>query len=167
MAEKTITEKDQFLNAFGREVQITTKVLKAYPPAKGSYRPHPKSRTATELAWNFVIEQAIATMALKGKIDLAQPSPPAPPTFDAAVAAFEKTAQETMNAVSRATEGQLNATVQFPVGPGKMADLRAADVLWMMIMDQIHHRGQLSVYLRLVDAKVPSIYGPTADETWM
>jgi len=40
-------------------------------------------------------------------------------------------------------------------------------VLWSVLMDQVHHRGQLSVYLRLVGAKVPSIYGPTADETWM
>ncbi len=167
MAEKTITEKDQFLQAFEREVQTTTRVLKAYPPDKGNYRPHPKSRTATELAWNFVVEQAIATMAFKGKIDFSQGPPPPPPTYDAAVAAFEKTAQETKTAVSNASDSQLNATVQFPVAPGKLADLRVADVLWMLIMDQIHHRGQLSVYLRLVDAKVPSIYGPTADETWM
>jgi uncharacterized damage-inducible protein DinB len=56
--------------------------------------------------------------------------------------------------------------MQFPVGPKKMGDMRRIDVLWSSLMDQVHHRGQLSVYLRLVGAKVPSIYGPTADEPW-
>ena len=65
------------------------------------------------------------------------------------------------------SEGELNKTVQFPVAPGKMGDVRKADVLWMTMQDQIHHRGQFSVYLRLAGAKVPSICGPTADETWM
>jgi uncharacterized damage-inducible protein DinB len=48
-----------------------------------------------------------------------------------------------------------------------MADVRKADMLWMMLSDSIHHRGQFSIYLRLVGAKVPSIYGPSADEPWM
>jgi uncharacterized damage-inducible protein DinB len=69
--------------------------------------------------------------------------------------------------VSKATDAECNRIVQFPVGPGKMGDFRAMDVFWTTMMDQIHHRGQFSVYLRLVGAKVPSIYGPTADETWM
>ena len=69
--------------------------------------------------------------------------------------------------MSRASEEALNKTVQFPVGPGKMGDFRAMDVLWTSLMDQVHHRGQFSVYLRLAGAKVPSIYGPSADEPWM
>lgn len=57
--------------------------------------------------------------------------------------------------------------MKLSVAPKKMADLRKMDVLWMTVMDMVHHRGQFSVYLRLVSAKVPSIYGPTADEPWM
>jgi uncharacterized damage-inducible protein DinB len=56
--------------------------------------------------------------------------------------------------------------VKAPVGPGKMGDLRKVDVLWSTLQDQIHHRGQFSVYLRMAGGKVPSIYGPTADESW-
>jgi len=40
------------------------------------------------------------------------------------------------------------------------------DFLWFLLCDQIHHRGQLSVYLRMADGKVPSIYGPSGDEPW-
>ena len=167
MAEKLITEKDQFVQAFSRESETTLKLLKTYPANQGEYRPHEKSRTAKELALTFVMEQGVAEMALKGKIDFGAPSPKPPATYSEAVAAFESARKDTIARVTRATDVDLSRTVQFPVGPGKMGDFRAADVLWTTLMDQIHHRGQFSVYLRLVGAKVPSIYGPTADETWM
>ena len=64
-------------------------------------------------------------------------------------------------------ETLVSETVQFPAGPGKMADMPKMAFLWMMLCDQIHHRGQLSVYLRMSDAKVPAIYGPSLDEPWM
>ena len=47
-----------------------------------------------------------------------------------------------------------------------MGELRRMDVLWFLLHDSIHHRGQFSIYLRMVDGKVPSIYGPSADEPW-
>ena len=48
----------------------------------------------------------------------------------------------------------------------KIAPVSVKDLVWGMLHDQIHHRGQLSVYLRIVGGKVPSIYGPSADEPW-
>lgn len=53
------------------------------------------------------------------------------------------------------------------VAPKQMGDVRRGDLLQMMVMDNVHHRGQFSVYLRMAGGKVPSIYGPTADEPWM
>ena len=165
MTEKTITEKDQFVQAFGRESQTTLRLLHAYPAEKGDFKPHERSRTAKDLAWTFVGEQGVLAMALKGKIEFGQ-GPTAPATYKEAVAAFESACKDTIAKVSNATDADLNRTVQFPAGPGKMADMRTADVMWMTLMDQIHHRGQMSVYVRMAGGKVPSIYGPTADETW-
>ncbi len=167
MTQKTATEKDMFLQAFERESATTLKLLKAYPANKGEFKPHEKSRTAKELAWTFVTEQGMVDMALKGNIDFSQPTPKAPPTYAEAVTAFEKACRETSTKVSKASEDDLNRPMKFPVGPGKLGDFRSADVMWMSLMDQIHHRGQFSVYLRMAGAKVPSIYGPTADEPWM
>jgi uncharacterized damage-inducible protein DinB len=48
-----------------------------------------------------------------------------------------------------------------------MGDVRRMDVRWLMLMDGVRHRGPLSVYLRMADGTVPSIYGPSADEPWM
>jgi uncharacterized damage-inducible protein DinB len=56
--------------------------------------------------------------------------------------------------------------VKFVTGPKQMSDLRRLDVLWFLLNDQIHHRGQFSVYLRIAGGKVPSIYGPSGDEKW-
>ena len=167
MTQKTATEKDMFLQAFEREVATTLKLLKAYPTSKADYKPHDRSRTARELAWNFVLEQGAADGAIKGKLDFSQPMPQATGNFNEIVSTFEKATRDTVAKVSRASEADLNRTVQFPSGPGKMGEQRAFDVLWYTLMDQVHHRGQLSVYLRMVGGKVPSIYGPTADEPWM
>jgi uncharacterized damage-inducible protein DinB len=48
-----------------------------------------------------------------------------------------------------------------------MGEFRVIDFLWFIFLDSIHHRGQMSVYLRCAGGKVPSIYGPSADEPWM
>ena len=167
MTPKTMTEKDTFLQQFRRESEITTRLLKAYPANKSDLQPAEKSRSAKELGWVFVMEQGLADMALKGKVDFSQPMPPAPAGYGEIITAFEKTSAETAQKITAASDETLNRTVQFPIGPGKLGDFRTIDVLWTVLMDQIHHRGQFSVYLRLAGAKVPSIYGPTADETWM
>ncbi len=167
MAQTTPTEKDMFLQSFQHECETTLKILKAYPANKADFKPHEKSRSARELAWTFVNEQALAEDALKGKIDFSQPSPKPPSDYSAVIAAFENACRRTMTNVANTDVDKLNETVQFPIGPGKMGDLRRADVLWTTLMDQVHHRGQFSVYLRMAGAKVPSIYGPSADEPWM
>jgi len=68
--------------------------------------------------------------------------------------------------VRKVDDAHLNTTVKFITGPKRMSDLRRLDVLWLLLNDMIHHRGQFSVYLRMAGGKVPAIYGPSADETW-
>lgn len=167
MSQKTATEKDMFLQTFEQECKTTLKLLRAFPAERGEYKPHEKSGSARQLAWTFVLEQGLASMAIDGTIDFKKGMPEAPATFAEIIPAFEKAAAGTAAKIAAASEEDLNKTVQFPVGPGKMGDLRRFDVVWSSLMDQVHHRGQLSVYLRLVGAKVPSIYGPSADEPWM
>jgi uncharacterized damage-inducible protein DinB len=96
-------------------------------------------------------------------------SPPqsAPTSLPEIITAFENAVRGTKDKVAQASESDLNKPAQFPIGPKQLGDFRRMDIVWMTLQDQIHHRGQLSVYLRLVGAKVPSIYGPTADENWM
>lgn len=156
-----------FLLNKDREFQTTMKVLKSYPADRLEYRPHEKSSSAKQLAWTFVIEEALIGMAQKGKIDFSGPLPAAPGTLPEILAAYEQAHKGSLDTVKKMSEEDFNSMVDFPVGPKQMGKFRKADVCWMSLMDAVHHRGQMSVYLRLVGGKVPSIYGPSADEPWM
>lgn len=161
-----MTEKESFLNTWQREFKTTMKVLKAYPQGKESFKPHERSKSAHELAWNFVVEEAVMNSALDGKIDF-QNIPKPPDKFSDILQSYEKSHDKIFERVKNTPDEHLNKTIQFPVGPNQMGDFKAIDLFWFMLMDKIHHRGQFSVYLRMAGGKVPSIYGPSADEPWM
>src|SRR5262245_27357727 len=170
MTQQTVTEKDMFIQSFERETAITLKLLRAFPADRAEYRPHEKSRSARELAFIFVSEQGMAGRAIDGTLNFSGGGPnhpEIPATLPEVIAAFDNAVRATKDKVAKTSEADLNKPAQFPIGPGKLGDFRVMDIVWITLQDQIHHRGQLSVYLRLVGAKVPSIYGPTADETWM
>ena len=161
--------KKEFLEMFEREHATTMKLLRAFPADKLDLQPHPKSKTARNLAWNFVMEQAIAEKALTTGLDWSVPpqSPPAPETLDALIAALDQSHKKVASLVGGLKDGAFFETVKFPVAPKTIGDVPKIQFLWMLLCDQIHHRGQFSVYLRMADGKVPSIYGPSADEPWM
>ena len=168
MAAATMpTEKDQFKMTVQREQPITMKVLRAYPADKGAYKSHPGNSTALQIAWTFVTENNISMAALKGPLKFDGGFPPPPAKFEDVIAAYEKSTKELLNAVSSTPDARLNEKIAFPSGPKQMGEIRVMDFLWMMVMDAIHHRGQLSVYIRPAGGKVPSIYGPSGDEPWM
>ncbi len=161
-----MSEKEQLLGVWEREFPTTLKVLKAYPSSKADLKPHEKSKSAKELAWNFFVEEKLVEGALNGNIDVNQ-IPPPPAQFEEAVQTFERSHRELVDRIKKTPEAELNKTVKFFTGPKQMGDVRRMDVLWTALMDSVHHQGQFSVYLRMAGAKVPSIYGPTADEPWM
>ncbi len=161
------TEKDQFIEVWEREFQTTLKLLKHYPADKLSLKPAEKSRSAKDLAWTFAMEEhTLMGGALKGTFDF-QNAPKAPATLSEIISAYEQGHKDLVDRVRRTPDAEFNQKIQFFTGPKQTTDMRKADILWMGIMDTIHHRGQLSVYLRMAGAKVPSIYGPSADEPWM
>lgn len=160
-----MSEKDNFLNLWEKEFQTTLKVLKAYPLHRHDFKPHEKSRSAKDLAWTFVLEEKqVIDGAIAGQIKFE--SLPAPALMKEVIAEYEKSHKEVVEKFKALSEQDLNKTVKFPIGPKSMGDFRKIDIFWTVVMDMIHHRGQFSVYLRLADGKVPSIYGPSADEPW-
>jgi uncharacterized damage-inducible protein DinB len=167
-AARTVpSPKQQFLDALGREHATTLKVIRALPADQGEFQPHPRSQTAKGLIWTFTVEQHIGVKALKGTLKMPPAFPQAPETLPEVIAAFERASAETMEAVKRAPDAHFFKSSPFFAGPGKIADVPNLDLLWFLLSDHIHHRGQLSVYVRMAGGKVPSIYGPSADEPWM
>jgi uncharacterized damage-inducible protein DinB len=164
-----MNEKETFLQAWTREFGTTLKVLKCLPPERSDFKPAAdKARSARDLAAVFISEMGIIDGIVKGQIDWAKMSGFKPPaTYEELLKALESAQNTVVGKVKGMSEADWNSTMQFPVGPKQIGNLRKGDILWSMLMDSIHHRGQFSVYLRLVGAKVPSIYGPSADEPWM
>lgn len=162
-----MSEKQAFLQAWDRESQTTLKVLRAFPAGKEDLKPHDSCRTAKELAWAFVFEGVAGAQAADSEMKMPPPGMPAmPKDWNGMVHEVEKALKSFGDRVRKTDETKLNTSVKFMTGPKQMGDLRRLDVLWFMLNDQIHHRGQFSVYLRMAGGKVPSIYGPSHDEPW-
>jgi uncharacterized damage-inducible protein DinB len=166
---QTPTPKQQFLQGFMRETATTLKVMRAYPADQLDLKPTPRSNSARDLIWLFAMEQGLCARALTTGFDWSTPpgKPPGPPeSHDALVKAVEDAFTKTVSIVESTPDSQMGETVKFFVGPKTLGDIPKIDFLWFLLCDQIHHRGQLSVYLRMAGGKVPSIYGPSGDEPW-
>ena len=162
-----MSEKKKFEAAWDAASAITMKVLRAYPADKMDLKPHPTARSAKEVAYTFIFEGIAGSQAIQGEMKFPPPNmPPMPASWPAMITEVERALKHFGDKVKQVNEAQLETTVKFITGPKKMSDLRRLDVLWFMLNDQIHHRGQLSVYLRMAGGKVPAIYGPSGDEQW-
>lgn len=159
--------KEQFLDGFERETATTLKVLKAYPESQSELRPHEKMKTARELAAMFTMEMALVDKVVRGTYAFPPTGSPVPETWSDVIDAFERDRTSCLEGIRQARdEDLLTGKTTFMVAPKKTDDWPTMEFLWFLLCDQIHHRGQLSVYLRLAGGKVPSIYGPSADEPW-
>ncbi len=166
----TTSPKQQFLDAYDRETATTMKILRAFPADKADIKPHPKLKTAKDLAWVFVAERGLGTKVWHDELakGVPQGKPPAiPEKWNDVLAALEKATKDFRGLVANATDVDLAEKVHFFTAPKTMGEFTRLDWAKFLLNDEIHHRGQFSVYFRMTDAKLPSIYGPTADEPWM
>lgn len=163
------TPREQFLEAYDREHETTMRVLRAYPADQLELRPHPRLKTARELAWMFVMERRLGTAVMNDAFASGPPKgemPTAPESWDEILTMAESAHREFGELVRGLPEDQLHQDVKFMTGPKQLGDMTRLHFLWFLLSDEIHHRGQFSVYLRMANGKVPSIYGPSADEPW-
>ena len=166
----TITPKQRFLETYEREHQTTMRVLRAYPADKSEFRPNNLCKSARELAWVFAIERGLGKMVLNDAFASGMPSgkmPEVPESWDAVLTAADETHNEFVDLVRSMPDEKLDETVKFFTAPKTLSDVRRIDFLWFLLHDEIHHRGQFSIYLRAAGGRVPSIYGPSEHEPWM
>ena len=163
----TATERQSYLDTFNREAQTTLRVLKAYPANKAEYKPADRSNTAMQTAWTLVISQRVTEPIITVPKLIPSAPPSAPADWATLVSSFEQEHKAASKRLTAMSDAVFQSTFEIAVGKGVTAPVRRADALWMMLFDTVHHRGQLSVYLRATGAKVPSIYGPSGDEPWV
>ncbi len=147
-----------------QELPKFVKVLKAVPEGRLDYRPDPKARTAAELAWLFAqSEGALISLLDTGTIEWKESKPTA--GMDSIIAAFEKNAGAVNERLAKLDEPGWEKKGRFLMGDAPAWEESMGGFVWGFLFDSIHHRGQLTTYLRPMGGKVPSIYGPSADDS--
>jgi uncharacterized damage-inducible protein DinB len=150
-------EKALFTGFWVNESKTTRNVLSRIPE-NSDYRPDPKSRTAKEIAWQIVCEEKMLIDALEtGKAEWAPPKEPA--TMKAVLDAYEQQSARMEKRWTSLPAERWNGTLEF-FGSQRPASPMA----WSFLFDIVHHRGQITTYLRPMGSTVPQIYGPSADE---
>jgi len=150
-------EKSLFTKFWTDESRTTLKVLTRIPEG-ADYRPDPKSRTAQEIAWQIVCEEKMIIEALEsGKAEWAPP--PMPATMKEVIEAYEKQSAGMPQRWQALAPGRWDGELDFFGKPHP-----AAPMAWSFLFDLVHHRGQITTYLRPMGSTVPQIYGPSGDE---
>jgi uncharacterized damage-inducible protein DinB len=157
---------DALIGELEQEAKTTARVLERVPEAHLTWKPHPKSYSLGQLALHVAsVPGNVAALAAR---DVAQ----SPGFAQPAAASTSELLPALRASVARAREllggfddAAMNATWRLMAGEQqRLAMPRVAFVRAIMLNHWYHHRGQLQVYLRLLDVPVPSVYGPTADE---
>ena len=155
-------EKSHFLKTWNKEAAATRAVLSRIPEGS-DYRPDPKSRTAREIAWLIVREEILLADGLeKGVLEWAEV--PAPPTMKEVLDTYDRSHDPATRKLEAADTSRWSGKVPFTFQGQQVMNEPGAETAWGFLLDIIHHRGQLSTYLRPMGATVPQIYGPSADE---
>jgi uncharacterized damage-inducible protein DinB len=163
---------DSLLPEFDQEMNNTRRTLERVPDEKFGWKAHEKSATMGWLAGHLANLPTWACLTLEQEsFDLAPggnpPTPPPPPATNAEVLAmFDKNAAAARAAIAAATDDRLLAPWSLKRAGNTLMTMPRIAVLRSFVLNHIiHHRAQMGVYLRLNNLPVPSIYGPSADES--
>jgi uncharacterized damage-inducible protein DinB len=155
--------KTFFMKQWEKEANATRKVITRIPEGS-TYRPDPKARTAREIAWLMVREEAALAEGLeKGVFGWSEVPPPA--TVGEVIAEYEHQHADVTRRLHAVPASRWEEQLPFLWNGQEVMKDTGYAMAWGFLVDQIHHRGQLSTYLRPMGAKVPAIYGPSADES--
>lgn len=159
-----MTNREFFLQCWEQEHPTFLRVLRAVPAGGLDYRPDPRSRSAAELVWLQVLEKrCYPELAETCKVNWATP-PPAMGLGEM-IEAYDRAHREAVPRVQRMDDKTWETQpTQFLIEGRVAIETTMGHMFWLGLFDAIHHRGQLSVYIRAMGGKVPSIYGPSADD---
>lgn len=163
-----MAERDSLLPEFDQETASTRRVLERVPEAAFEWRPHPKSFNMGELATHLSrIPHWGSLILTRDGYDLATSGPrgQALPTVAAVLDRFDTSVREVRSALVEMTDGQLLQPWTLRRGDRIVMSVpKVSAVRGFVVRHMVHHRGQMTVYLRMNDVPLPPLYGPTADE---
>lgn len=159
---------EAMLGEVQQEAATTRRVLERVPEDKLTWQPHKKSMTLGQLAMHIAtVPGGIAKISQSDDFDVSQANfgPPQPKSLGEIFAAHDESVRAAEDVLRKMTEEKARATWTMRRGADKIFAMPRLGLLRTIMLNHwYHHRGQLSVYLRLLDVPLPSIYGPSADE---
>jgi uncharacterized damage-inducible protein DinB len=155
------------LPEFDLEMASTRRLLERVPSDKGQWKPHPKSFPLGHLAQLVATMPGWLTRTVRGtEIDLSKSSGYTFEKTDTLLAQFDRHVREAREALASAKDEDFDVMWSLRHGERTLFSAPRGPVVRSHINHLVHHRGQLTVYLRLLDVPIPGMYGPTADEAW-
>ncbi len=161
-----MTLANELLAELDRESFATRRLLERVPADKLEWRPHPKSMTLRDLAWHVAtIPSRIARIVAAGAYNVADARPAQAPDVTDFAAELQRSLHEAKEILGRFDDAAMMETFTLTRGGTVVFSMpRAAGVRTVLLNHSYHHRGQLTVYLRLLDIPLPATYGSSADE---
>lgn len=158
---------DTLLPEFDQEMATTRRVLERVPDERARWKPHPKSfamgHLAQLLSW---MPGWIANALQETSLNIDEAPPYSFETTETLLAGFDENVRSARAAIASVRDEEYTVSWSLTQGDKVLFTAPRSAVVRTHISHLVHHRGQMSVYLRLVDVPVPPIYGPTADEGW-
>lgn len=162
--------KDALLPEYDHEMGTTRRLLERVPEAAFAWQPHAKSMTLGQLSGHLAnIPTWCAVVLERTEFDIASlgdaARPKQPPSCEALLKEFDATVTAARAVMAQRTDPEMLSPWTLKKEGREVFTMPRVSAIRSFVMNHsIHHRGQLSVYLRLRDIPLPSIYGPTADE---
>ena len=158
---------DGLLQELEQEAVTTRRVLERVPDAKLAWKPHPKARTLGALALHVAMTPgAVAEFVAQSPVQAPDFQDPSPSSASELVPAMDESIAKAKRLLGPMDDTAIMATWRMLQGDRELLAIpRIAMLRSIMLNHWYHHRGQLSVYLRELDVPIPSIYGPSADES--
>ena len=158
---------NRLLAELTREAATTRRVLERVPENQLAWAPHPKSMTLGRLALHVAqVPGALAELLQTPGLDVPSFTPPEPASLDEVLRAHDAGLVTARAIVAAWDEEVLDARWRLTSGGRTLIDEPRYEVARAIMLNHVyHHRGQLTVYLRLLNVPVPATYGPSADES--
>ncbi len=157
---------DPILMELEQEAQTTKRVLDRIPDDKLTWKPHPKAYSLGQLALHIASAPGnVAAAASQDSFEAPSFAQPEPQSRREILDAFSKSIESAKGALNKMDDGKLMSMWCLTKNGKVLMSVPRVGFIRSILMNHVyHHRGQLSVYLRILDVPVPSIYGPSADE---
>ncbi len=161
-----MTQKEFLIEEIERELQNTRKIIESIPFDKKDFKPHEKSFSLLDLAKHVVsIVEYVGVIVNKEELDFASLTKIDSSSLEDLLNTLDQFIKNGLESLNDFSEEDFSKNCEIKYGDHIISTMPKSHAFRYMFLNHlIHHRGQLSVYLRMVDAKVPGLYGPSADE---